>query len=70
MLAVPALAESPDGQFASNRQVIDSPDWIAALPAAQEAEQLFVVAGIGTDQTTAFISMHQKNTDGNWKQIL
>ena len=42
LLAVPALAESPDGLFASNQQVIDSPEWIAALPAAQEAEQLFV----------------------------
>ena len=36
--AVPALAESPDGLFASNQQVADSPEWIAAIPAAQEAE--------------------------------
>ena len=36
MLALPAMAESPDGLFASNQQVIDSPEWIAALPAAQE----------------------------------
>ena len=66
----PAQAESPDGLFASNQQVADSPEWIAAIPAAQEAEQLFVVAGIGMDTTTAFISMHQKDADGSWKQIL
>ena len=70
ILAVPALAESPDGLFASALQTADSPEWITALPAAREAEQLFVVAGIGMDKTTAFISMHQKDADGNWKQIL
>ena len=70
MFAVPALAESFDGLFASSQPVIDSPEWIAALPAAQEVEQLFVVAGIGMDKTTAFISMHQKDEEGNWKQIL
>lgn len=68
--AFPALAESQDGLFASRQQVTDSPDWIASLPAAQDAEQLFVVAGIGLDRTTAFISMHQKEADGSWKQIL
>ncbi len=70
LLTVPAMAESPDGLFASALQTADSPEWITALPAAQEAEQLFVVAGIGMDKTTAFISMHQKDTNGNWKQIL
>ena len=66
----PPLAESYDGLFASDQQVTDSPEWIAALPAAREAEQLFVVAAIGMDQTTAFVSMHRKDSDGNWKQIL
>lgn len=70
MAAFPAAADSEGGLFASNQAAIDSPEWITALPAAQEAEQIFVVAGIGTDKTTAFISMHQKDEDGNWKQIL
>ena len=70
MFVVPALAESSDGLFASNQPVIDSPEWITALPAAQGAEQLFVVAGIGMDKTTAYISMHQKDDNGDWKQIL
>lgn len=52
------------------QHVTDSPDWVKALPAAQDASQLFIVAGIGTDKTTAFISMHRKDEDGQWKQIL
>lgn len=48
----------------------DSPAWVAALPAAQESTQLFVVAGIGMDKTTGFVSMHQKDETGAWKQLL
>ncbi len=46
----------------------DSPEWVGALEQAQDAEQLFVVAGIG--ETTAYVSMHEKDADGNWKQIM
>ena len=49
---------------------IDSPAWVAKLPAATNATQLFVVAGIGMDKTTAFVSMHKKDGNGSWKQIL
>ncbi len=45
-----------------------SPDWVAKLPEAATANQLFVVAGIG--KTTAYVSMHQKNDDGTWTQIM
>ena len=70
LTAAPAMAESPDGLYASALQADDSPAWVASLHAAQDAEQLLVVAGIGMDKTTAFISMHQRDADGNWKQIL
>ena len=73
-VAGPALAEgeSPDGIHASIQHVTDSPEWIAGLPAAQDENvtQLFVVAGIGMDKTTAFVSMHERAEDGSWKQIL
>ncbi len=46
----------------------DSPEWVSKLPEAAEAQQLFVVAGIG--RTTAYISMHEKQKDGSWKQIM
>jgi L,D-peptidoglycan transpeptidase YkuD (ErfK/YbiS/YcfS/YnhG family) len=63
-----ALAEG--GLHADIQPVVDSPEWVTNLPAAQEAEQLFVVAGMAMDRTTASISMHQKDADGTWKQIL
>ena len=65
-----AKTETDSGLHADIQQVVDFPEWVANLPAAQNAGQLFVVAGIGMDQTTAFISMHQKGEDGTWKQIL
>ena len=60
-LAGTALAEeSPDGLHASIQHVTDSPAWVVNLPAAQDetVTQLFVVAGLGMDKTTATISMH------------
>lgn len=51
---------------AAEREV--SPDWVAALPQAAEARQLFVVAGVG--RTTAWVSMHEKDAQGTWRQIL
>lgn len=46
----------------------DSPEFVGKLDQAKDANQLFVVAAIG--KTTAYVSMHQKDEDGNWKQIL
>ena len=66
-----AKTEAPtDGLHASIQPVTDSPAWVTALPEAEKATQLFVVAGLGTDKTTATISMHEKDDEGNWKQIL
>jgi len=45
-----------------------SPEWVAALPQAAEAEQLFIVAGVG--KTTAYVTMHEKTADGGWQQLL
>ena len=45
-----------------------SPQWIKNLPAAQYSEQMVVVAAmVGT---TAWISMHEKNSSGEWEQIM
>ncbi len=46
----------------------DSPEWAAKLGNERNAEQIFIVAGMG--QTTATVSMHQKDASGNWKQIM
>lgn len=47
----------------------ESPQWVKDLPAAQKATQLFVVAQVG-EKTTAWISMHEKDSNGNWQQIM
>lgn len=46
----------------------DSPEWVQALPQAEEAEQLFIVAE--KNGTTAWVSMHEKDKAGTWKMIL
>ena len=66
------LDQSPDGLHASVQYEIDSPDWVKALPAAQDPDirQLFIAAGLEQDQTAVSISMHERDDNGIWKQIL
>ena len=45
-----------------------SPQWVKNLPAAKTSEQMVLVAGI--QGTTAWISMHEKNSAGEWEQIM
>ena len=71
LLCGTVLAEGTEpGLHADIQHETESPEWVANLPAAKEASQLFVVAAISMDKTTAYISMHQKNDDGTWTQIL
>ena len=61
-------ASSDQGEAFDITTAEDSPEFVGKLEQAKDAEQLFVVAGIG--KTTAYVSMHQKDEDGNWKQII
>ena len=73
LLSAALAEETPGGGLhACIQQVTDSPDWVRALPAAQDPQvtQLFVVAGLGMDKTTANVTMHQRDGNGEWKQIL
>ena len=63
-------AEESNGLYADIQHVIDSPQWVVDLPAARDAKQLFVVAGMGRKLTTATISLHQRDENGNWQQLL
>ena len=45
-----------------------SPQWVKKLPDAKNVEQMVVVAAVG--QTTAWISMHERNASGNWEMIM
>lgn len=47
-----------------------SPAWVRKLPAAKDpnVDQLIVVAGI--DKTTAYVTMHERDMNGDWMQIM
>ena len=47
----------------ANLAAAQSPQWIQNLPAAKNASQMLVVAAVG--RTTAWVSMHEKDADGN-----
>ena len=69
----PGLADQVEDRLhASIQHETDSPEWVAALDAAKDenVKQLFVVAGLGMDKTTASVSMHERDENGSWKQIL
>ena len=61
-----------DSMYVLHQERDASPEWVTKLPAAQDenVKQLFVVAGLGMDKTTASISMHERSEDGTWEQIL
>lgn len=63
-----AAAETAPAAPEAEMQLEDSPEWVGRMKEAENAEQLFVVAGIG--DTTAYISMHEKDADGKWKQVM
>ncbi len=75
-LSLPAAAEVPvesqDGLYSSEQHTEDSPEWVKDLAAARDdnVTQLFVVGGMGMDKSTATVSMHERDAQGNWKQIL
>ena len=59
---------TPDELYFSVQEVRESPKWVADLEATKDAEQLIVVAGV--DKTTAYITMHEKDANGKWQQII
>ena len=54
--------------YFTQQQVRKSPEWVTKLEAAKDCDQLIVVAGVG--KTTAYVTMHEKNADGEWEQII
>ncbi len=61
-----ALFTTPRERLGQEPQ--DSPEWVTKLDAAKDAKQLFIAAGY--ERSTAWISMHEKDADGNWKMIM
>ncbi|MCR4788063.1 MAG: L,D-transpeptidase family protein [Lachnospiraceae bacterium] len=65
-------ANASDEMYASNEEIKDPEEWLLNLEAAKDSnnKQLFVVAAMGTDTTTATIFMLERDAKGTWKQIL
>jgi len=74
MCGMASLAETAadPGLHAAIRNVTDSPDWVRALPAAQDenVNQILIVAGKDMNSTAASVSLHQRDENGAWKRIL
>lgn len=70
-VAVETSAGAP-ALHAAYQEVQPSPEWVTEMPQAQDenVNQLFVVACMGMDKTTATISMHERDENGEWMQIL
>ena len=71
LLMAPAAYAAEDGLFSSGQEEQASPAWVRILPEALDPDvtQLFVVAGLGMDKTTATISLHERDENGAWKQL-
>ena len=56
----------------SDYQGIDtlSPEWVGQLDAAKDANQLLLVAAFGQDATAAWVSLHEKQSDGTWHMVM
>ena len=49
---------------------VASPDWVGKLDAAKNADQMLIVAAFSDDATDAWISLHEKQSDGSWHMIM
>ena len=64
-----AMLFSMENIFAGQLEAREvSPEWVQTLPAAKQAAQLLVVAGVG--ETTAWVSLHEKDDRGTWQQVM
>ncbi|MCR4688390.1 MAG: hypothetical protein K5745_02455 [Saccharofermentans sp.] len=65
-------AEVTTTLYADSQDAIESPDWVKALPEAQDenVDQLFIVACQAMDKTTATVTMHERDDSGNWMQVI
>ncbi len=49
---------------------VAAPDWVAKLPEAQSASQIFTVAAYSETANDAWIALHEKQPDGTWHTIM
>jgi L,D-peptidoglycan transpeptidase YkuD (ErfK/YbiS/YcfS/YnhG family) len=69
MLALCACGVKASWSSASTQTMLEvTPYWIASLPQAKDASQLFVVAAY--EGTNAWVSLSEKDKDGKWNMIM
>ena len=63
-------ASNASASYFAQQEVRPSPEWVTNLDAAKDAstKQLIVVAGV--DKSTAYVTMHEKDANGSWQQII
>ena len=62
-----STAETRDGYQGIE---VTSPDWVGKMDAAGNAEQMLIVAAFSEDATDAWVSLHEKQSDGSWHMIM
>lgn len=70
-LSLPVTAAAAETENTDNN-LEASPEWVTELEAAADdtVQQILVVACDGMDKSTAMLSMHQREEDGTWTQLL
>ena len=65
-------AQRTDAEVSGAYQGIDvpSPDWVGALDAAGDATQMLIVAAFSDEATDAWVSLHEKRSDGSWHMVM
>ncbi len=49
---------------------VASPNWVGELDAAEGAKQMLIVAAFSDEANDAWISLHEKQSDGSWHMIM
>lgn len=49
---------------------ISSPDWVSELDSAASCDQMLIVAGFDDMATDAWVSLHEKQSDGTWCMVM
>ena|GEM_PF-608746 len=49
---------------------VASPDWVRQLSAAGDTDRMLIVAAFSGDANDAWVSLHEKQSDGSWHMVM
>ena len=49
---------------------VASPDWVGQLSAAGDTDRMLIVAAFSEDANDAWVSLHEKQSDGSWHMVM